>query len=167
MARLRPLSRQDAERLSAAFAAIGWSKPVSTFERYAEEQERGTRWLAVAELPDALAGYVTVAWSARDPVLRAAGIPEIEDLNVLPAFRGRGIGSSLMDAAEAEIARRADTAGLRVGLHSGYGRAQRLYVRRGYLPDGAGAVIEGEVVSEGAQIALDDEVTLRLTKRLR
>ena len=27
---------------------------------------------------------------------------------------------------------------LGVGLHSGYGSAQRMYVKRGYIPDGSG-----------------------------
>ena len=79
------------------------------------------------------------------------------------AFRG----SALMDEAEADARRTSDVVGLRVGLHSGYEAAQRLYVRRGYLPDGAGAILDGRSVSEGAQIRLDDDVTLRMTKRLR
>ena len=55
-----------------------------------------------------------------------------------------------------------------MGLHSGYGPAQRLYARRGYVPDGSGVVIEGVTVPEGATIRLDDQpvVTLRLTKTL-
>lgn len=164
---LRSLLPEDAGSLEAAFAAIGWSKPASLFERYGAEQAAGERWVRVATWSREIAGYVTVLWRSRDPVFREADIPEIEDLNVLPAFRGRRIGWWLMDAAEAEIRDRASVAGLRVGLHSGYGAAQRLYIRRGYLPDGSGAVVDGKAVPEGALIPLDDEVTLRMRKRLR
>ena len=50
---------------------------------------------------------------------------------------GRGVGSALMDAVEALAAVTSDTVCLGVGLHSGYGAAQRMYVLRGYVPDGS------------------------------
>ena len=57
--------------------------------------------------------------------------------------------------------------GLGVGLHPGYGNAQRMYVRRGYVPDGAGVVVDGRSVREGSEIKLDDRPMLRMTKQLR
>lgn len=42
-----------------------------------------------------------------------------------------------MDAVEALAAVTSDTVCLGVGLHSGYGAAQRMYVLRGYVPDGS------------------------------
>jgi hypothetical protein len=56
--------------------------------------------------------------------------------------------------------------GLGVGLHPGYGSAQRLYARRGYIPDGACVVLDGKPVPEGAKIRLDDAAVLRMTKEL-
>lgn len=88
------------------------------------------------------------------------------DLNVLGGFQRRGVGAALLDAVEARAAERHERIGLRVGLHPGYGPAQRLYAERGYLPDGAGAVRNGRPVPEGAAVPLDDETTLRLIKRL-
>ena len=41
-----------------------------------------------------------------------------------------------MDEAEALIATRASKAGITVGLFDAYGPAQRLYARKGYVPDG-------------------------------
>ncbi len=67
-------------------------------------------------------------------------IPEIQDLNVLPPFRRKGIATMLLDRAEAEVACRSDVVGIGVGLHPGYNDAQRLYVKRGYIPDGLGRV---------------------------
>lgn len=160
--RLRSLTEEDPHALSAAFAAIEWSKPVQTFEAYLREQERGERWVRVAEIDGEVVGYVTVVWSAPDPVFRKEQIPEIMDLNVLPPYRNQGVGSILMAAAESEVSKRTSRVGLRVGLHAGYGAAQRLYVKRGYVPDGSGAVREGRTVEEGAEVPLDDELTLRM-----
>ncbi len=163
---LRPLHAEDAEAFSNAFSAIGWSKPAATFTGYLEEQSQGLRWVRVVEVHGQVAGYVTLRWAASDPELRSWEVPEIMDLNVLPEFRRNGLGTALLDAAEAEAALRGPRVGLRMGLHSGYGAAQRLYVRRGYVPDGAGALSGAEVVAEGAAVRLDDELTLRMIKDL-
>lgn len=42
------------------------------------------------------------------------------------------------DIAEQIAATYADIVYLGVGLHSGYGNAQRMYGKRGYVPDGSG-----------------------------
>lgn len=164
---IRSLEEADADTLSAGFAQMGWKKPRTQYLRYLEEQARGVRAVLVAVCGGSVAGYVTILWESGDPVFRSRQIPEINDLNVLARFRGRGIGTALMEKAEAMIAERSAVAGLGVGLHSGYGTAQRLYARRGYMPDGAGVVLAGESVPEGAEIRLNDEPMLRMTKALR
>ncbi len=159
--RLRPLEPNDS-------GAFDNEKESQTLTVYLADQASGRRWVCVADWRGQLAGYVTLLWEADDRVLGAEGIPEISDLKVFAPFRRRGIGSALLDEVEAQAATRSKTVGLNVGLHSGYGSAQRLYVRRGYLPDGSGMVIEGVTVPEGATIRLDDHpvVTLRMTKSL-
>lgn len=163
---MRTLEPADAGKLSNAFADIGWSKPVAQFRTYLREQEAGERWACVAEWDGALAGYVTLRWFSEDPVLLESGVPEIVDLNVLPEYRRHGIGRALLHAAEVEAATRASTVGLRAGLHAGYGAALRLYVLAGYVPDGTGALIDGEEVEEGAMVELGDDLTIRMTKSL-
>jgi GNAT superfamily N-acetyltransferase len=86
---------------------------------------------------------------------------------VLPRFRRRGIGSGLMDAAEALVAERSDVVGIGVGLYADYGTAQRMYVRRGYLPDGRGLVYDGKQVPPGDLVRNDDAANLMFTKSLR
>ena len=71
-----------------------------------------------------------------------------------------------MDAAEAVAARYADTVYLGVGLHSGYGSAQRMYVRRGYIPDGSGAWYKDRVCEPYALCENNDDLVLYLSKRL-
>lgn len=163
---LRPMRVADAGPLSRAFREIGWSKPEATFEGYVAEQSEGLRFTQVVVVDGEPAGYVTLVWASADPVFAAADVPEIVDLNVLPHARGRGFGSMLVAAAEQEAWSRSSVVGLRVGLHPGYGAAQRLYARRGYVPDGRGVVVDGEPVAEGAEVVLDDDANLRMTKRL-
>ena len=163
---MRPLEEADAGAFAEAFSEMGWNKPAAQFTRYLREQKAGRRTVIVAEWGGTVAGYLTILWESGDPVFRSRGIPEINDLNVLLKCRRKGIGSALMDAAEALVADRSGVVGLGVGLHPGYGSAQRLYVRRGYVPDGAGVVVDGRSVPEGSEIKLDDSPVLRMTKEL-
>jgi ribosomal protein S18 acetylase RimI-like enzyme len=81
-----------------------------------------------------------------------------------------GIGSMLLDAAEKQAATRSDTIGIGVGLYvgedGGYGAAQKLYVKRGYIPDGKGVTYNYEPTIPGNSYALDDDLVLWFTKRL-
>jgi ribosomal protein S18 acetylase RimI-like enzyme len=120
------LRADDPAVISAAFAAIGWNKPIGQYERYLVDQERGDLATLVARDDGQFAGYVVLVWASVDPPFREAGIPEIQDLNVLPPFRRRGIGTRLLDAAEALIAIRSDDAGIGVGLTADYRPAQRM-----------------------------------------
>ncbi len=140
---ITPLGEDDAPVIAAAFEAIGWDKPVEQYRHYLQEQVAGERTVLVARLDGAFAGYVTVVWAPAYAALREAGIPEIADFNVLPHVRRRGIGTALMDAAEDLVGKRSDTVGIGVGLYPDYGPAQRLYVLRGYVPDGRGVVWRG------------------------
>ena len=65
-------------------------------------------------------------------------MPEINDFNVVRSYRRRGIGTALMDEAETLIRERSVEAGIGVGMYADYGPAQRMYVLRGYVPDGLG-----------------------------
>jgi GNAT superfamily N-acetyltransferase len=160
---IRPLNGGDPVVMAAAFAAIGWDKPESQYQRYLAEQEAGTRDVLVATVDDVFAGYVTVLWESS----YFEGIPEICDFNVLPTYRRRGIGTALMDAVEAMVAERFPVVGIGVGLYPDYGQAQRMYVRRGYLPDGRGLIYDGRQVPPMETIRNDDDATLMFTKQLR
>jgi hypothetical protein len=48
-----------------------------------------------------------------------------------------------MDAAERIAREQADTVCLEVGLHSGYGSAQRMYVKRGYVAGRLRGLVSG------------------------
>ena len=112
------------------------------------------------------AGYLTVDWSPVYPPFRLGGIPEITDFNVLPPFRRRGIGTRLMDEAERRIAERSPVVRIGFGLTPDYGAAQRMYVMRGYVPDGMGMRKNDRYVKPGDRLTADDDLVLFLTKRL-
>jgi GNAT superfamily N-acetyltransferase len=162
---IRALQDDDPEVISGALTALGWDKPVRQYEKYLADQRAGMRNVLVATVDDEYAGYVTVRWES--PYEPFNGIPEIQDFNVLPKFRRRGIGSGLMDAAEALVASRSAVVGIGVGLYADYGTAQRMYVRRGYLPDGRGLVYDGKQVPPGELVRNDDSANLMFTKSLR
>jgi GNAT superfamily N-acetyltransferase len=167
MLQITPLRPDDPPVFEAAFDAIGWHKPAAQYLRYLDEQTADQRPVLVARVDGVFAGYVTVVWEPGYEAFREAKIPEIQDFNVLPRFRRQGIGSALMDAAEALIATRSATAGIGVGLYPDYGPAQRLYVLRGYVPDGRGIASETVPVKPGQVVRVDDELALYFTREVR
>jgi GNAT superfamily N-acetyltransferase len=161
---IRTMDESDPETISAAFTALGWHKPVAQYQRYLAEQEEGQRLAFVAEWRGRFAGYVTLLWVSPYRPFAERQVPEISDLNVLPAHRRQGIGNALLDRAEAAASARSNVVGLGVGLYADYGAAQRIYVRRGYLPDGRGIMYASQPVEPGATIRIDDDATLMLTR---
>jgi GNAT superfamily N-acetyltransferase len=162
---IRTLQADDVDDLAAAFAS--WPKPRSLFEGYAARLAAGDLDVVVAVLEQATAGFLIIEPKSGYPPFTAGDVPEIADFNVLPHARGRGVGTALMDEAERRVGEFSSVVGLGVGLYADYGAAQRLYVRRGYLPDGAGVVLDGVSVAAGTTIRLDDEPMLMLSKQLR
>ena len=85
---------------------------------------------------------------------------------MLPHHRRHGVGTALIDEAERRLGKHSVVAGVGVGLYADYGAAQQIYVRRGYIPDGAGVVRNGVPRLPGATIRLDDDPELMFTKQL-
>lgn len=168
---IRSLTEEDIKAIVSSFHQIGWNKPASLFKEYLKEQELGARIVWVAHFHEQFAGYITLKWQSKYPSFKAQNIPEIMDLNVLPSFRKMGVGSLLLDRAEKEAATRSDTIGIGVGLYAGadggYGSAQRLYVKRGYIPDGKGVTYNYQLTIPGNSYPLDDDLVLWFTKKLR
>ena len=164
---IRLLEESDPPSIASAFKNMRWNKPETQYRRYLHEQVTGTRTCFVAIIDGHFAGYVTVNWQPTYAGFADLNIPEIQDLNVLTTYRRKGIASRLLDHAESEVARRSGVVGIGVGLHPGYNAAQRLYVKRGYLPDARGITYRDRFVEEGTCVVLDDELVMHLTKQLR
>ena len=163
---IRLLEERDVAPISTSFRDLGWDKPRSQYERYLSEQQEGARTVLVAFAGRDFAGYVTINWRPGYPPFRVEGIPEIQDFNVLPRFRRRGIGTRLMDEAERKVSERSSVVGIGVGVSPDYGAAQRLYILRGFVPDGKGLMRHGRPASRGERITVDDALVFYLTKTL-
>jgi GNAT superfamily N-acetyltransferase len=163
---IRSSAQGDPARLHVAFTAVGWDKSLALFERYLDEHAAQTRLAVLAEVDGEVAGYVTLTWQSKYPPFAKQGIPEVSDLNVLPDHRRCGIATELLNHVERIAGRCSPTIGLGVGLYADYGAAQRIYVRRGYLPDGRGVMYANQPVPAGKTVPLDDDATLMFTKQV-
>ena len=167
---IRALSKKDIPIMVKAFSSIGWHKPAALFKRYWKEAEDSQRHVWVALVQGQFAGYVTLKWESEYLPFKHQNIPEIMDLNVLPYVRKIGIGSMLLDTAEQEAATKSAIVGIGVGLYAGsdggYGSAQRLYVKRGYIPDGKGVTYNYQFAIPGNSYPLNDNLVLWFTKKL-
>ena len=166
-AMIRPLESKDIPEIAKAFQQLGWNKPASQYQRYLMEQSIGLRQVFVAFVEGTFAGYLTICWHSLYEPFRDEAIPEIVDFNVLPKIRRHGIGTQLIDTAEYAIAKVKPIAGIGVGMDPDYGAAQRLYVLRGYIPDGRGLHYRDHYVRYGEQITVDDDLAIYLTKELK
>lgn len=168
---IKSLELSDIPVLVDAFQKANLQKPASLFEAYHQEQQQSERVVWVAYIQDNIAGYVTLKWISHYEPFAQKGIPEIMDLNVLPSFRKQGVGTALLQAAEEKTAGESDVVGIGVGLYGGpdggYGQAQRLYVNRGYIPDGLGVTYGYKPTVPGQTYPLDDDLILWFTKKLR
>lgn len=164
MIKCRKMIEEDCSRIAKGFDEQGWNKPVEQYETYFKEQENGERYVIIAEYNGEFAGYITIVSASSDPEFSSKGIPELVDFNVLIKHRNKGIGSTLMDVAEAYCFEEYDVVGLSVGLLSGYGSAQRMYVKRGYIPTGTGLKYGHKVLDYFEPVQLDDDLVLSFTK---
>ncbi len=165
--RIRLLASEDPPVISAPFGALGWVKPPppSQYERYLREQAARERVVLVATGEDALAGYLTIKGQPPYEPFRSEGIPEVTDLNVLPALRRQGIASALADEAGARVVAVSPLIGIGVGMYPDYSPAQRMYVVRGCIPAGR-VTSDRRHLQWGEPVRVDDDVVLFLTKRL-
>ena len=162
---IRPLEEGDCAAFAGAFAAQGWNKPEEQYRRYLREQQAGQRQVLVALWQGELAGYLTLVPRAGGP-FAGKPWPEIVDFNVLEKFQRRGIGGKLMDAVEALASETSDTVCIGVGMYPGYGTAQRMYVKRGYIPDGSGLWYRDQPLPPMAPCENDDDLVLHFSKKL-
>jgi ribosomal protein S18 acetylase RimI-like enzyme len=180
---IRSATLADLASLEEVATAQGARHEARYFETCLAEQEKGTRAVYVAEdpsqtipsqtippqtiPPQTIIGYVQLIWSPLYLPFRRLKIPEIQDLNVIPAMRQRGMGKKLVEACEVAAREKLyHMVGIGVGLHTRFGAAQRLYVRMGYIPDGTGVCYDDQTVTAGELRAVDDLLTLKLIKDL-
>ena len=164
---IRDMVQSDAQIITDEEIAQGWHQTIEKYKTRLQHQAQGKAIALIAEYKGNVAGYINVYPDSKGGPFANQGFAEIIDFGVLEKYRRNGIGSKLMDVAEEIASRYSDTVCLGVGLHNGYGSAQRLYIKRGYLPDGTGVWYGGKVCPQYADCCNDDDLVLFLSKTLR
>ncbi|MBQ6256107.1 MAG: GNAT family N-acetyltransferase [Clostridia bacterium] len=164
---IRDLEQSDARIITEKEIAQGWHQSIEKYEARLRDRDAGKCVSLVAEYRGGVAGSINVYPNSQWGAFGNRGLPEIVDFGVLEKYRNRGIGTKLMDAAESIAAKYAGTVYLGVGLHSGYGSAQRMYVKRGYIPDGSGVWYGDRPCEPYAPCENGDELVLYLSKKLK
>ena len=162
--KIRNMIKSDIINFNKEFKLQGWEKPISLFERYYEEQEKGSRRVFVACNENNVLGYATLILNDENGPFANMRIPTLRDFNVLEKYQNKGVGTALLDKIEYTVKEYSKSICLGVGLHSGYGSAQRMYIKRGYIPDGSGVWYNNMLLEQNAQCRNDDDLVLYLIK---
>lgn len=163
---IRNMETRDAQAITDEEIAQGWNAEVTKYETRLKDQTEGRAISLVAEYDGRIAGYINVYLNSTWGAFANQGYPEIVDFGVLVKYRKKGIGNKLMDVAEQIASEYADMVYLGVGLYTDYGNAQRMYVKRGYIPDGSGVWYRDAICAPYAECCNDDDLVLYLSKKL-
>src|SRR5262249_43410452 len=119
--------------------------------RLDQQAEHGSSYLIAWE-GDQPVGHAHLAWEGTH-----LGVPEVQDIYVLPDRRLRGIATLLNHAAEQEVRDRGwDSISLSVSK-DGNPAARRLYERLGYVDAGLEPVrVSGTITLRGRPFEVDD-----------
>lgn len=161
---IRNLEERDIGEIVAGEIAQGWDSTEEKYWMRLNNQIENKCIALVAEYNHFAAGYINVYFHALAGPFIDTDYPEIVDFGVLEKFRRHGIGSRLMDVAEQLAFERSNGICIGVGLHSGYGSAQRMYVKRGYIPDGSGVWYKNQVCGQYEDCCNDDDLVLYFSK---
>lgn len=164
---IRLAGKADIPGLDALVDELGYFKTPDYFERCLAEQDEGKRELYIAALDGRDVAYAMLNWRPGYAPFKRLNIPEIQDLNTVTAARKQGVATALIARLENRAREKGcDAVGIGVGLHSGYGNAQRLYAKLGYVPDGAGVTYDREQVTPMELRPIDDNLSLMMLKNL-
>ena len=163
---IRSMKPEDCQIFYDTYLSYDWHPDIKTYENYYKEQEDGQRKVFIAEYDGEVCGICTLVLNPTEGPWAGMRYPEIVDFGVFFHLHNKGIGNKLLDVAEQEAAKLSDTVFLAVGVHSGYGAAQRIYVKRGYLPDGSGVWYQGKQLEQYAPCVNDDDLLLFMSKTL-
>ena len=164
---IRNMEEPDAQIFFDEYTAQGWHPEIAYYQMRMREQAEGKCIALTAVYRGYPAGAVYVYLTVKEGPFQGKGWPMIVDFSVLQKYQRKGIGSRLMDTAEQIAGQYADTVCLGVGLCGSYGSAQRMYAKRGYIPDGSGVWYQDKpCVQYETVCTVDDDLVLYLYKKL-
>ncbi|NHN34656.1 GNAT family N-acetyltransferase [Paenibacillus agricola] len=162
--KVRQMTDSDVELVYQVFTEHDIKKPRDYILRCWEQNVAGERITLLAFYQGQFAGSLHLLATSHYPYFVGNGIPEVNDFNVIPPLRNHGIGHTLIEAIENIAFEKFEIVGIGVGLYKSYGSAQRLYAKRGYIPDGRGVMYKEQPVDPGAMVCVDDDLNLYFTK---
>ncbi len=163
---IRMMKEEDIDYFTNCFLDLKWGNRRNVLKEYFSEQKLLKRNVLVAEYNGSPVGYITLVYNAQVGPFAKKQIPEIKDFNVLPPYRKLGIGGLLMDCIEAVAKDKSSYVTLGVGMNKDYGSAQRMYVKRGYIPDGSGLWYGNKNLMPYENCQNDDDLNLYFIKQL-
>lgn len=142
--------------------------PAAVHSQHLQRQDGGERTYLGAFLERRAVGTCVISWiGCREPEFRQAfpDAIEIAGLQVGEAWRGSGVGTALLVAAE-EMAREAQRRRIVIGVADDDPRAMALYIRLGYRPTGEHVTVHYELPDpEGSPVEMAER-TQALVKDL-
>ena len=165
---IRTMEEADDKEFYEEFTEQGWHPQTGDWLKRIKDEADGKCITLTAVYNGQTAGYVYLYKTVNEGPFKGKGWPIIVDFNVLKKYQRKGIGNRLMDAAEKIAAEYADTVCLGVGVCDSYGSAQRMYIKRGYLPDGSGVWYQDkQCVQYETVCTVDDDLIMYLYKKLK
>ena len=161
------MNLDDAKIISDEEILQGFKPNMNKYINRLKHRDEGLCITMLAEYEGNPAGYISVYPKSIEGPWGNKDLPEIVDFGVLEKYRCKGIGSLLMDQAEKIASEYSDMVYLGVGLHEGYGQAQRMYAKRGYVPDGSGVWYGDHPCTPYEKYDNDDDLMIFMSKKLK
>lgn len=136
---IRPMTGVDVELVYRVFNAHGIERSMDYLLKCWEQHGAGDRISLLAFYQGQFAGSMHLLAESQYPYFAEKGIPEINDFNVIPPYRKRHWNCT-DGRCRKYCFEKYGIVGIGVGLYPSYGSAQRLYAKRGYIPDGRGVM---------------------------
>ncbi|QNO16614.1 GNAT family N-acetyltransferase [Alkalicella caledoniensis] len=159
------MEERDIETIHQVFSEHKIGKSLQYITRCWKENSTGERITLLAFLEGKFVGSLHLLDKSLYPYFEQRDIPEINDFNVIPPYRKNGIGNLLMEEIEKIAFDKYKIVGIGVGLYPSYSSAQRLYAKRGYIPDGQGLTYNLKPVEPGSNVRVDDDLNLFFIKK--
>lgn len=161
---IREMIEEDCPKFYQAFQNKYRNRSKEQVQELYELHNQNQNKVFVAVVQEMLVGYVYIRRKSKAGPFSGEWIPEITELYVVKEFRNHGIGTELMNEAERYVKSVSRKVCIGVGLHNEFGSAQRLCVKRGYVPDGSGIWYEGSNLQESDYCKNDEGLKLYMSK---
>lgn len=162
MIEIKTATKEDIPALYTLYEAMG-KKDAGYFESCFEKDFT----ILIALEDNKNVGFTILNFNPKYALYKKLDIPEIQDLNVIPDARQKGIATAIVNKCEEIAEDNGKTQiGISVPLNKSHGPAQRLYIKLGYMPDGNGITYDREPVSDVSRYCVDDDLCLMMLKDL-